>query len=136
MRLDGKVALISGGARGLGEAQARLFAQEGARVVIGDVLEDEGKKVEAEINEAGGDAHFDRLDVTQEDQWQRVIDATTTMYGKQPLVSAFEYWTIFFSGVTICSTALSTVVAFSALAFSITVLDGVILSDSGCSGTK
>ena len=82
MRLEGKVALISGGARGLGEAQARLFAQEGARVVIGDVLEDEGKKVEAGINEAGGDAHFARLDVTQEDQWQRVIDAATAMYGK------------------------------------------------------
>ncbi len=82
MRLEGKVALISGGARGLGEAQARLFAQEGARVVVGDVLEDEGKKVEAEINEAGGDAHFARLDVTQEDQWQQVIDAATTMYGK------------------------------------------------------
>ena len=82
MRLEGKVALISGGARGLGEAQARLFAQEGARVVIGDLLEDEGKKVEAEINEAGGDTHFTRLDVTQEDQWQRVIDATVTMYGK------------------------------------------------------
>ena len=82
MRLEGKVALISGGARGLGEAQARLFAQEGASVVIGDILEDEGKKVEAEINEAGGHAHFDRLDVTQEDQWQRVVDATTTMYGK------------------------------------------------------
>ena len=82
MRLEGKVALISGGARGLGEAQARLFAKEGASVVIGDILEDEGKKVEAEINEAGGHAHFDRLDVTQEDQWQRVVDATTTMYGK------------------------------------------------------
>jgi NAD(P)-dependent dehydrogenase (short-subunit alcohol dehydrogenase family) len=82
MRLEGKVALISGGARGLGEAQARLFAQEGARVVIGDVGEDEGKKVAAEINEAGGDAHFERLDVTQEDQWQRVLDTTTAMYGK------------------------------------------------------
>ena len=82
MRLEGKVALISGGARGLGEAQARLFAQEGAKVLIGDVLEDEGSKVEAEINEAGGDAHFASLDVTQEDQWQQVIDATVTRYGK------------------------------------------------------
>lgn len=82
MRLEGKVALISGGARGLGEAQARLFAQEGAKVVIGDVLDDDGKKVEAEINESGGDAYFTRLDVTQEDQWQKVIDGAVARYGK------------------------------------------------------
>ncbi len=54
MRLENKVAFISGGARGMGEVAAKIFAQEGARVVIGDVLEDEGKQVEAEINESGG----------------------------------------------------------------------------------
>ena len=54
MRLENKVALISGGARGMGAVEAKLFARVGAKVVIGDVLEDEGKQTEAEINEAGG----------------------------------------------------------------------------------
>ena len=82
MRVAGKVALVSGGARGLGEAQAKLLAAEGAKVAIGDVLEDEGKKVEAEINELGGEAFFMRLDVTQADQWQEVIDETVSRFGK------------------------------------------------------
>ena len=69
MRVAGKVALVSGGSRGLGEAQAKLLAAEGAKVAIGDLLEDEGEKVEAEINELGGEAFFMRLDVTQADQW-------------------------------------------------------------------
>ena len=82
MRVAGKVALVSGGARGLGEAQAKLLAAEGAKVAIGDILEDEGKKVEAEINELGGEAFFMRLDVTQADQWQEVIDETVSRFGK------------------------------------------------------
>ena len=53
MRLEGKVALISGGARGMGAAEAKLFASEGAKVVLGDVLEEDGQQVEAEIAEAG-----------------------------------------------------------------------------------
>ena len=55
-RLDGKVALISGGSRGQGEAEAKLLAQEGAKVVLGDILDEEGRMVEAQINETGGDA--------------------------------------------------------------------------------
>src|SRR4029453_7519707 len=54
MRLDDKVAVISGGARGQGATEARLFAREGAKVVIGDLLEEEGKRVEAEINDSRG----------------------------------------------------------------------------------
>ena len=64
MRLENKVALISGGARGIGAAEARLFAKEGAKVVIGDILEERGRQTEAEINEAGGDCLFVKLDVT------------------------------------------------------------------------
>ena len=82
MRVAGKVALVSGGARGLGEAQAKLLAAEGAKVVIGDVLEEEGRKVEAEINELGGEAFFMPLDVTKADDWQAIIDETVSRFGK------------------------------------------------------
>ena len=82
MRLENKVAFISGGARGLGEVMAKLFVQEGASVVIGDVLENEGKQVEAEINETGGHCLFVRLDVTDEAQWQQSIAATVARFGK------------------------------------------------------
>ena len=66
----------------MGAAEARLFAKEGARVAIGDVLEDEGRKVEAEINEAGGEAIFVHLDVTSESEWQAAIAATVARFGK------------------------------------------------------
>jgi 3alpha(or 20beta)-hydroxysteroid dehydrogenase len=59
-RLDGKVALISGGARGQGAAEAKLCAREGAHVVLGDVLDEDGRHVEAEIRTAGSDATFGR----------------------------------------------------------------------------
>ena len=64
MRMEGKVAIISGGARGLGEAQALLFAKEGVKVVIGDMLENEAMKVVTEINDRGGETLFIKLDVT------------------------------------------------------------------------
>ncbi|MCI0782366.1 MAG: glucose 1-dehydrogenase [Chloroflexi bacterium] len=82
MRLEGKVALISGGARGMGAAEARLFASEGAKVVIGDLLEDEGRQTEAQINEAGGECLFIRLDVTSESDWQDVVATTVARFGK------------------------------------------------------
>jgi NAD(P)-dependent dehydrogenase (short-subunit alcohol dehydrogenase family) len=82
MRLQGKVALISGGARGMGAVEARLFAKEGAQVTIADVLEDEGRKLEAEINATGGEALFVRLDVTSEAAWQRAVEATVNRFGK------------------------------------------------------
>ena len=80
-RLDGKVAFISGGARGMGAAEARLFAKEGAKVAIGDVLDDDGRQVEAEINQTGGDCVFVHLDVTSEANWQEAIAAATSRFG-------------------------------------------------------
>ena len=80
-RLDSKVAFISGGARGMGAEEARLFAREGAKVAIGDVLEEDGRRVEAEINESGGDCLFLRLDVTSEANWQDAIAATVSRFG-------------------------------------------------------
>src|SRR5213080_214871 len=82
MRLAGKVALISGGARGMGAAEARLFAREGAQVVIGDLLEAEGRGVEAEIAAKGGEAVFARLDVTSESDWQRAVGVAQSRFGK------------------------------------------------------
>ena len=81
-RLDGKVAIISGGARGQGEVEARLFAQEGAKVVFGDILDDEGKQVEAAIRQAGGEATYVHLDVTQEADWQQAVGTAVSRYGK------------------------------------------------------
>ncbi len=82
MRLAGKVALISGGARGMGAVEARLFAQEGAKVVMGDVLEAQGQQVEADIKSAGGTAIFVRLDVTQEEDWQHAVALTIDRFGR------------------------------------------------------
>ena len=82
MRVAGKVALISGGARGIGGAAARLLAQEGAAVVIGDLLENEGRETASQINGAGGRATFMAMDVTREEDWRRAIDAAVSTYGK------------------------------------------------------
>ena len=82
MRLKDKVAFISGGARGIGAAIAKLFAMEGAKVVIGDVLEEEGRKTETEINETGGERLFLRMDVTSEDEWQQAVASTLARFGK------------------------------------------------------
>ena len=77
-RLDGKVALITGGARGQGEAEVRLFAAEGAKVVFGDVLHDQGEAVAADV---GPDVRYIPLDVTDPGAWQKAVDETASRYG-------------------------------------------------------
>jgi cyclopentanol dehydrogenase len=81
-RLDGKIVLISGGARGQGAAEAETFVREGARVVFGDVRDDEGKKVEAAIRAAGGDAVYVHLDVTSEADWQNAVQTALARHGR------------------------------------------------------
>ncbi len=81
-RLDGKVAIISGGAQGQGEAEAKLCAREGARIVLGDILDEQGGQVEAEIREHGGDATYIHLDVTNERDWERAVHLAESKYGK------------------------------------------------------
>jgi 3alpha(or 20beta)-hydroxysteroid dehydrogenase len=83
-RLKGKIILISGGARGQGAAEARLFVAEGARVVIGDVLEAEGRRLASEL---GGAAVFVAQDVTKEEDWDKAINAAETLGGLHGLVN-------------------------------------------------
>jgi NAD(P)-dependent dehydrogenase (short-subunit alcohol dehydrogenase family) len=82
MRLKDKVAIVTGGAHGMGEAEVRLFAKEGAAVVIADVLRREGEAVAAEINAIQGRAHFVQTDVTSETDWQNLIAETIRTYGR------------------------------------------------------
>ena len=82
MRLKDKVAIITGGAHGMGEVEARLFAEEGARVIIADVLVKEGEAVAADISVGQRQARFVQTDVTLETDWQRLIAETIAAYGK------------------------------------------------------
>ena len=82
MRLDGKVALISGGSRGMGAFEAELFVQEGAKVVIGDVRDDEGDALAKKIVDRGGEAAFVHLDVTSESDWAAAVREAVERYGK------------------------------------------------------
>ncbi|PCJ19634.1 MAG: 3-alpha-hydroxysteroid dehydrogenase [Gammaproteobacteria bacterium] len=78
-QLEGKVAIISGGARGQGEAEARLFVERGAKVVITDVLDNEGEKVAKDLKDK---ALYLHQDVTQEESWESVVKMTQEHFGK------------------------------------------------------
>ena len=82
MRLEDKVALITGAASGMGASMACIFAREGATVVVADQLDEDGRKVAGEIVAANGAAAFHHLDVTNEANWQAVVDATIATFGK------------------------------------------------------
>ena len=82
MRLLNKIAIITGAASGMGAATARRFAQEGAKVVIADMLSEEGNAVADSIKATGGEAMFLPLNVTDEAGWKHVVDTTTRAYGK------------------------------------------------------
>lgn len=77
-RLNGRVALVTGGARGMGAAHARKLVEEGASVVVGDVRDDEGQVL---VKELGDAAHYVHLDVTDESQWAAAVRAATEKYG-------------------------------------------------------
>lgn len=82
MRLQNKVALITGAASGMGESTARVFAREGAKLVLTDVLDAEGEAVAASIRAGGADAVFVHHDVTQEADWQKALAAALQRYGR------------------------------------------------------
>ena len=82
MRVAGKVAIVTGAAHGMGAAEAHLLAQEGAKVVVADIQEQEGEAVAAAIRADNGEAVFMRLDVTSDKNWEAVIAATIARYGR------------------------------------------------------
>ena len=82
MRLENKVAIITGSANGMGKAEAERFAKEGAKVVIADIVEDLILKVESSIIENGGEAISIKLDITKESDWKQAISKTIETYGK------------------------------------------------------
>ncbi|MDA0664469.1 MAG: glucose 1-dehydrogenase [Proteobacteria bacterium] len=81
-RLDGKVALISGGARGQGAAEVQRFTEEGAKVVFGDIADADGAAIAAEMKAKGRDAEYIHLDVTSEADWQAAIKLALDRFGK------------------------------------------------------
>jgi len=81
-RLEGKVAVVTGSAEGIGQATADLFAREGAKVVVADINREKGEQVAQAIRQAGGEAIFHHLDVTREDSWQELIETTVEKYGR------------------------------------------------------
>jgi 3(or 17)beta-hydroxysteroid dehydrogenase len=82
MRLRDKVAIVTGASSGMGAATALLFAREGAKIVVADLLAAEGEQVTGRIREAGGDARFQPLDVTSETGWQAAVAASLAAYGR------------------------------------------------------
>src|SRR6516225_10624406 len=82
MRLKNKVAIVTGAAHGMGEEEARLFAREGARVVIGDILEDRAEAVATDIRAGGGDAIAATIDVTSEPEWMALVAKAVANYGR------------------------------------------------------
>ncbi|MBV9862707.1 MAG: glucose 1-dehydrogenase [Alphaproteobacteria bacterium] len=80
-RLDGKVALISGAARGIGAETARLMVEAGARVAIGDVLDEQGRETAAALAGGNAGALYRRLDVTREEDWSAAIAETVARFG-------------------------------------------------------
>ncbi|HEX2590542.1 MAG TPA: glucose 1-dehydrogenase [Rhizomicrobium sp.] len=81
-RVQGKVALVTGGSSGIGRGSAQLLGQEGATVVVTDIIDDAGKDTVAAIKRAGGDAIYLHHDVTSEDQWIKVIGEIKSRFGK------------------------------------------------------
>jgi NAD(P)-dependent dehydrogenase (short-subunit alcohol dehydrogenase family) len=82
MRLKDKVAIVTGGAHGMGEAEARLFAIEGAKILVADILGSDAERVAADIRAGGGEATAAQIDVTSEAEWKRLIAKAVATYGR------------------------------------------------------
>ena len=85
-RIEGKIAIVTGGASGIGEATTRLFVSEGAKVVIADIDDEKGNALEAELNHDGEVARYRQLDVTQESRWIEVVGEVMDTWGRLDVV--------------------------------------------------
>ena len=101
MRLDGKVAIVTGGAAGIGRAICKLFADEGASVVVADIEADGGAETARSITAAGGSAKFVETDVSRESDVERLVGATVTTCGSWPCAFAMSWDRISLSPVSI-----------------------------------
>src|SRR5689334_16842593 len=81
MRLSDKTAIVTGGAHGIGEAIARVFSAEGARVMLCDLRADLGKRLVADLRASGAEAEFVEMDVTSDAAWTALMDATAAAFG-------------------------------------------------------
>ena len=81
MRLKGKTAIVTGASNGMGSSESKLFASEGANVVLADIDSEAGQQLVEEISESGGNAHFEICDVSSEDNWQSMSDNVLSKYG-------------------------------------------------------
>lgn len=85
-RIEGKIAIVTGGASGIGEATTRLFVSEGAKVVIADIDDEKGNALEAELNHDGEVARYRQFDVTQENRWIEVVGEVMDTWGRLDVV--------------------------------------------------
>jgi len=94
LNIQGKVALVTGGSRGIGQAIVSRFAQEGAKVAFCDILAEESKKVVAEVKKAGGECFFVKADITRRDEVNGMVTAVEEKYGTVDiLVNNAGWWT-------------------------------------------
>src|SRR5690348_3906141 len=91
-RVQGKVAVVTGAAQGIGRACAEMLAREGASVIVGDIQDDAGQAAAAAIRETGGEARFQHVDVVEEKDCEQLMEAAVQAYGRLDIVVNDAGW--------------------------------------------